>query len=224
MNHKLHSFPKKSITFKTATFIVIGVHVLAIAGIVSWSNYNSNIAKQKRIDDNLKRLARPSSMDWPKSELKPQIVAKPSPTPRKEPTKPVTGVVADNTNLIKEKVVEAVKKTSEVVAQTDINEVTKKLKQEFLKTKKLNDVNKFNTNNNIIKSTTMPTGNIVKSTPMPANNVVKSTRIVSEGSGSPVIETFERRVISSRSTSDIVISPETVKTYVSNGIHYIQLN
>lgn len=213
MNHKLHSFPKKSITFKTATFIVIGVHVLAIAGIVSWSNYNSNIAKQKRIDDNLKRLARPSSTDWPKSELKPQIVAKPSPTPRKEPTKPVAGVVADNTNLIKEKVVEAVKKTSEVVAQTDINEVTKKLKQEFLKTKKLNDVSKFNTNNNIVKSTTMPTGNIVK-----------STRIVSEESGSPVIETFERRVISSRSTSDIVISPETVKTYVSNGIHYIQLN
>lgn len=199
MNDKLHSFPKKSITFKTATLIVIGAHVLAIVGVIAWSNHNSAVARQKRLEESERRMARPSSTDWPKPDAKPQVVAKPSPTPRKEPTKSGPDALANNAVEATKKITEAVKTATEAISQT---KVTEKLKEEFLKTKDIRA-------NFIAKE--------------PPRNVIKSTRVIKESNKSPVIETFERQVISS-SSNDIIISPQTVKTYVSNGIHYIQLN
>ena len=195
MYRKFDTSVRKSITFKTATVIVIGMHVLGAVGLMQWSKYKSSIARQQRESESAKQIAHSLSNDWPTAHLKPKIVAKPPQVPPQKTTAIQKNAFTKNTSDVVNKTTNAVKKTTkEVASQLNPTKLTESLKQEFIKTKEQ------------------------------PSTIIKSTRIVRNSNQEPIEETYERQIVSSRPTDSIIVSPQTVRTFISNGIHYVDMS
>jgi hypothetical protein len=195
MSSNLNGYRRKSISFKTATVIVIGMHVLGAVGLMQWSKYKSYVAKQQRAKENAEQIAHTTAKDWPTAHLKPTIVAKPQQVLPQKTTTIQKNVFPKNTSDLVNKTTNAVKKTTkEVASQLKPTKLTESLKQEFIKTKEQ------------------------------PSTIIKSTRIVRNSNHEPIEETYERQIVSSRSSDSIIVSPQTVRTFISNGIHYIDMS
>lgn len=86
MNRKYDALSKfsfrKAISFKTATAIVIGVHVLGFFGMTQWSAYKTAVSREKRQAEYVKRmeLAETEKHSWPEKTLK-VVATSPAPKP-----------------------------------------------------------------------------------------------------------------------------------------------
>ena len=84
----------KSISFKTATLIVIGLHGLGFLALSQWGSFRASIAKSKwneRKEQLVARSEQERLNNWPQQQaqkIKTEVQAIPTPTPRREESPP----------------------------------------------------------------------------------------------------------------------------------------
>lgn len=208
---KVNTKSSKAITFKTALFIVIGLHAAAYFGFVQWSSHRAKMARLARAEALQKKIDTPKEPSiWP-SKGKPKVVAL---------AKPQVPNIEQEVNVL----IDSFKKVVEFTAeQRDaltkaLSKATNEQKQQLsdiLKTAATQEQKKkvvqaikagmkpSNTNN---VHNAPPRHITHKSTPIPAQQKTHS---------------YKPPVISTQDNTDIVISPNSSTVYVSNGIHYI---
>lgn len=81
---KINSLVRKSkpITFKTATFIVLGLHGLAFVGLTQWSSFKASISKSEWMKRKEQLISKPTSTEWPSSNAVTKVV---TPSPKRLP-------------------------------------------------------------------------------------------------------------------------------------------
>jgi cell division protein FtsN len=208
---KVQTKSSKAITFKTATFIVVGLHVAAYFGFVQWSSHRAKMARIVRAEVLQKKFNEPKQTNiWP-SKGKPKVVAL---------AKPQTPTVEEEVNGLLDSFKKAVEFTTEQreVLTKALSKATNEQKQQIsdiLKTAVTEEQKKKVAQ--AIKSAIKPTQTKTAQSIPPQTSTYKSAPIPKY----PSTRSYKPSVISSQDNVDVVISPNNSTTYVSNGVHYI---
>jgi hypothetical protein len=217
LSKNIKSKRSRAITFKTALFIVLGLHAVAYFGFVQWSSHRAKQARLARAEEMQKRMTdqnKTKETVWP-SQGSPKVVAQPKPQLPLNVASEINTLIDSFNKVVsftaeqREKLTASFSKaTTEQQQQLRVilnAAVTEEQKKNIVLTIK-----------SAITETKQPSS--IKTEPQPARKPVlqtpKQTRVVKT-------QSYSKPTHDKYSNEDIIISPSTVKTYVSNGIHYI---
>ena len=235
---KFQTLVTKGISFKTATIIVIGIHLLAFFGITQWSAYKTNVARQARLVESERRMNESNKDEtrWPTSVTKPRVVAVPTPKPpvaSSTPTKQQTWLdklASFAGNNLKRKEAPS---TKTITVQTkeptpkqneDIVKITEAARQALRmldeKTKQLEKVKSELAATKKEQKSQVKITTPIRQTPTPE---VIASREIKVRNGL-VISNQQTTKTTRPATTNIVVAPNNVRTYQSNGFNYVNLD
>ena len=144
---------KKPITFKSAIFVVIGLHVVGFFAMVGLGSYNGKVAREAREKKRQSLASKDTSKEWPVSNNVPKVVSapppKPAPSPRSKTSIASAAIGSIKTASLDKKASDITKTITEqsVVALNTINKnITQKLKTTKTTKPKINNI-EFKPNN-----------------------------------------------------------------------------
>lgn len=223
-NKRLKILTKSGISFKTATIIVIGLHLLGFFGLTQWSSYKTNIARQSRIAENERRIedTKNKEVRWPTSEIKPRVLAV-APTPKPAQTTSTKESWWERLFKPKQIVIKTTPTSSKQVAgpnkptqQEDIAKLAEAARQALRlldeKSKQLEKVN----------SELAETKRQLKPTSKTTSTEIISSKEIKIKNGSVVSE--EQVTKTTRPATRVVVTPNNTRTYSSNGFNYVNLD
>ena len=227
----------KGISFKTATVIVIGIHLLAFFGLTQWSAYKTNVARQARLVENERRIEESNKQEtrWPTSVTNLRVVAT-APTPKppiasSTPAKQtwwdkVVGFTVDKlkSKQAPSKIIAIQQKQPSSKQNEDITKITEAAQQALRmldeKTKQLEKVK-----SELVATKKQQKAQVKITTPIqqkPTPEVIASREIkVRNGL---VISNQQTTKTTRPATTNIVVAPDSVRTYQSNGFNYVNLD
>jgi hypothetical protein len=235
---KLQMLTTKGISFKTATVIVIGIHLLAFFSLTQWSAYKTNVARQARLAETERRIEESNKQEtrWPTSVTKLRVLAT-APTPKP----PIASSESTNqqswwdklaafaTNNLKRKELPPKMVAIQVKEPTpkqneDIIKITEAARQALRmldeKTKQLENVK-----SELAAAKKQQKAQVKITAPIqqkPTSEVIASQEIkVRNG----LVISNQRTTKETRpATTNIVVAPDNVRTYQSNGFNYVNLD